>query len=212
VGVATVFGVLGSVATSPAAAVRAEVVDPAECRVALRSPASIAALIGTPASGGPDATPDPVLMRVDRENELPQGRPADAETVTAIVEVERQLVACNNAGDLPRILALLTDDAARMLLGFPIENVAGVETVADQVATPASPLDPDEWIALFPVRDVRVLTDGRVGAIVETAYAGVLETVAQTVFHFYERVDGRWRIAGEVSGFEPNLRGGEQSR
>ena len=203
VGVVATLAFLGAGAAGWAAAStptpgRAEVIDPAECRVAPRSPENIAALLATPIAL-PGATPPAVAGRVGSEDDLPRGAPADAETVAAVAEVERHLAACLNAGDLPRLLALLTDDAARALLAFPIENVEGARTVADLVATPASPVREGERIALFPVRGVRVLPDGRVGAIVETGFVGALGTVARSVFHTYERRGGRWLVAGEIA-------------
>lgn len=173
--------------------VDAEVPAPEACAVAPRSAASLDALL---AAGPASTAVDPEASGFRAEGELPQGSPLDAATLAAITDVEREFAACLNAGDWSRNLALLTDDAVRGLLG---EDAAFYATLA---ADTPEPLLPDEQVGLFPLRGARLLPDGRVGAIVDWGQVGFENQprqVTESNFHIYERVDGRWLIAEEIS-------------
>jgi hypothetical protein len=173
--------------------VAAVVIPPDECDVAPRTIESIRALNtgGTPADpamAGPGDMP--------HENDLPQGTSVDPATVDAVAAVQRKWVACQNAGDLPRLLALETDAAVRQ---FVVELV----DEWDAILAASLPLPMDQRIALFPLRDARLLPDGRVGAIVEWASADDPFRVDVSLFVVYEQVDGRWLI-DETRPFIPN--------
>ncbi|HEV2107151.1 MAG TPA: hypothetical protein VGR16_02720 [Thermomicrobiales bacterium] len=201
-------------ATPAGRADSAEPVDPAECDVEPR-PVELTPLVtGTPEprEGEPGYTPEPVI---EREEQLPQGQPADTRTIAAVQSLEREFAACYNAGDLPRVLALMTDEAARELLSDLLEGEpVTAESVTDLLATQAGPLPYEEWIALFPVRDVRVLPDGRVGAIVEWGSPGEPTVVQEANFHIYELVDfqgvgTRILLDEELGSFIPDCQRGD---
>jgi hypothetical protein len=182
------------VSASPSAMPLATTVDPAECTVAPRSVTDMAALLATTTAGDHAPTRD---LPVGTEGQVPRGEPADEETAREINDVERQFSACYNADDLPRLLALLTDDAGRGLLA----DIQDLPSPTDLLATPSVPLAITERIGLFPVRDIRLLPDGRIGAIVEWADPGDLTTVDEANFHIYERSGDSWLLAAEISGF-----------
>jgi hypothetical protein len=121
------------------------------------------------------------------EEELPQGQPADSGTMAAIEALERERVACLNAGDWRRFLAFYSDEAFREILASYGPD-GGADIAADFLASP----EPFELVdqVLVQVRDVRVLPDGHVAAIVDTC--------EQVDFHVYRQIDGRWLI---VEGF-----------
>jgi hypothetical protein len=127
--------------------------DPAECRVAPRSLVSLQALLAPTAATWPPDVPS--------EADLPRGPAADPATVTAITAVARDYIACVNAWDVPRLLALATDDYVRRFV--VVEGPITAEGYAE-MATP-SPAEPAWRAALLAVRDARVLPDGRVGAV-----------------------------------------------
>ena len=143
----------------------------------------------------PDVTP---VSResVESEDDLPQGEPANQELADIIVAIEREAAACINDGDAARLAALMTDElAADFLTQF--EDASGG-------ATPDPELDQVE-LTLLAVRDVRVLDDGRLGAVVvwvlerqEQAGAALVQPELETNFHIYEEVDGRWLLAEEI--------------
>lgn len=198
-----VLGTSGALADgSPEAAsgTRPVIVEPSTCTVEPRDDADT--IIG--------ATP---VERVspDSEAELPQGEPASQEQTDIVVAIEREFAACINDGDALRAAAMLTDEAATQLLD---------DTNADQnqpagVATP-DPLMPDPLLnevalTLLAVRDVRVLDDGRLGAVVVWVLersSDMAETGPdlETNFHIYQEVDGEWLLAEELSGLIRQMR------
>jgi hypothetical protein len=199
------------VGTPAAPTVFAEEIDPAECATPPRPVAEVEALVATPLAGPregePGYTPEPTI---GSEADLPQGPPAHDETVAAIEEVERQFAACYNTGNVGAVLALLGDEAARELLGDLLGDGAGTQAVADVLATPTAPRPAEERISLFPLRGVRELPDGRIGAIVEWGTSddppGI---VSEANFNIYEQVDGRWVIVEGIGSFEPDRQKGE---
>jgi hypothetical protein len=125
------------------------------------------------------------------------GIAADAATVQGITATVEQLVACNNAGDIMRQLALYTD--ARLRQAYPNGPTADLEAMA---ATPV-PVSALSRVAVLNISDVRQLPDGRVTATV------VLDNPAQhndslttptvnsqrDVAHLtFVQQDGRWLV------------------
>jgi len=129
--------------------------DPAACQVAPRPAESLAAFIGTPLAGAAKpvgAAPTPFVP--------PTGAAADAATVAGVTATAEALFACYNANDLARVVALFTDDYLRR--SFAAEGVTA-EALRLFAATPAArPAAEREAIS---VREVRLLPDGRVGAL-----------------------------------------------
>jgi hypothetical protein len=148
------FGEVSAQTATPAAQEATPVAVPAsDCTVEARTPAALAEIVTGEdiASSTPIATPGPYTK--------PNGAPADAETVAGVTATVRQLVACVNAGDFLRFLALFSDDALRRYaadLGFPLDP-------NDDLLTPDPSLN--DQIALGPIEDVLVLPDGRVSAL-----------------------------------------------
>ena len=168
--------------------------DPAECRVAPRSSDEVLPLLtGTPAAGTPPAAASPAagrLSAVPSEAQLPAGEPADEATVAGIVATVRELIACNNAGEFTRVLAFYTDDLIRAAFGA---DPAAAAQVAASFATPP-PAAQVLRTELLDVRGVRVLPDGRVGAVVED------RDPQRTVVFFlvFVRAGDRWLVDGQV--------------
>ena len=159
--------------------------DPAECRVAPRPPEEVLALL----AGTPAAAASPTVGRlsaVGSEAELPAGEPADADTVAQIVATVRELIACNNAGQFARVFAFYTDGLIREAFGDP--------AMAAQVATTFATPPPVLMTELLDVRGVRVLPDGRVGAVIEDR--DPRQTVA--FFMIFVRVGDRWLVDGQI--------------
>ncbi len=164
--------------------------DPAECRVAPRPADEVLALL----SGTPVAAASPAagrLAAVSSEAQLPAGDPADAATVAGIVAAARELIACNNAGAFTRVFAFYTDDLIREAFGG---DPALAAQVAASFATPPAALPAAAWTELLDVRGVRVLADGRVGAVIEDR--DPRGTVV--FFMIFVRAGDRWLIDGQI--------------
>jgi hypothetical protein len=134
--------------------------DPASCTVEPRTMAELRQIIDAAAQARATPAPEPSPLPLSA---LPPGEPADAETVAAITATVEQAVACRNATDTLRYLALLSDDLLRALAVdlayFIVEDRTGLRT--------PTPLYEEDWIHLEEISCARVLPDGRVGAVVE---------------------------------------------
>ena len=159
--------VLGVMAGNPAAGAQSgtpatglDAPNPAECTVAPRSAAQLRALFreaaATPVPASLDATPAPLV---------PEGQPADEQTVAAIGDTWRQYLACLSAGDQARMFALFSDAMVRRQ--FLVDAAFGVteEAFFDFLAATPVPLPPDQFVPFVPFADVRALADGRVAVI-----------------------------------------------
>ncbi|MGH2618360.1 MAG: hypothetical protein ACRDJC_24280 [Thermomicrobiales bacterium] len=170
----------------------------AACTVAPRPASEFVLPTDTGVAGGS-------LLIVDDEAQLPTGTPATAADVAAAQAFAELYTACQNAGDLRRLAALYTDAmfrgslAERKSVRLPPENPlealiaflfdpAGADAaeeaaqLARDVGAPPTPLSPP--IATAEVRDVRVLPDRRLGAV-------LVQDGQPREFQIYARVDGR---------------------
>jgi hypothetical protein len=123
---------------------------------------------------------------------MPEGRPADPETIAGITATLRELVACFNADEVLRAYGLYTDDYLQRIFSTQDPLTQGVY---DALATP-DPVDPDERSAILAIEDVRVFDDGTVGANVTIRYA--LIPVPKRFFFTFVRDGERWLIDGAL--------------
>ena len=133
------------------------------------------------------STPAPPLPSV------PQGTPADPATVAAVTDTIRQSIACTNAGDLGRLLALIDPSYAPTILGVPNNQVPAAVAAAaqsSQTAAAATPLTDDLdntslQSTLLSITDIEVLPEsffhGQVSAQVVISRPGI-STVSATVY------------------------------
>ena len=172
-------------ATPPAGTpVAGEVLDPALCTTDPR-PADELLALATPAAAPatPAATPD--------APEIPfgafAGEPTDAETAAAYTAFVRQFWACN-AAELPRLLALLTDETVRR--DFPPGLL--IELAQPTEGTPEAGEGPGPT-TLFAILGIEVLPDGRVGgySVVDTPFDPLVVEVNYLIA--VETADG-WRL------------------
>lgn len=154
--------------------VQDRVPPPEDCVVAPRLVEDFAVPAGTPRPRSP-------LDSVDEDN-LP-GAPADPRTVAAIQAVAWQYTACLNAGDYRRVAALTTDASFRDWL-----LTDGPDVIARLLATPVA-LPPDSQAPL-DVRGVRLLPDGRIGAVVDWC--------SEANFFIFAPARGRWLYDDEI--------------
>jgi hypothetical protein len=175
-------------AASPGAAVA--------CTVAPRSAEELVALwygtTGTRIATATSVTPFP------SEADLPSGTPADAATVDAINAAIQEWAACFNSGDYLRYFALLTDSLAQQQ--GPQGNQTPDQILALLESTPTAQPS-GQGLVVGPARDVRVLPDGRVGAVFDFQQSGL----SGVVFVTFEQQGGQWLIAetddvGEITG------------
>jgi hypothetical protein len=157
--------------------------EPAECRIAPRSIDSIASALATPAAGTPTL--------VTPQSDSTVGQPADAETEEAVMTLAREATACGNAGDYLRVFALYTDNGLRV---FAADRGMTVEQIVGFLAATPVPLPTEAWQGVR-IRDVRVLSDGRVTAYVDFLSPEVIGTVFVALVHD----SNRYLIDSEVA-------------
>ncbi|HET9661891.1 MAG TPA: hypothetical protein VFP05_16305 [Thermomicrobiales bacterium] len=118
---------------------------------------------------------------------LPTGDPAPASAVDDINAMLRQFIACANKNDIPRMLALMTDNGAQFFLDF--ESTITEEQLRAMAAAPVSPVAADEREAFVPMSDLVVFDDGRIGGrSTESSDDG------DSVYLIFANVDGNWLI------------------
>jgi hypothetical protein len=159
-----------------------EATDASACTVKPRSLEEVRRLVEQVQQTEATPAPTPFQLPVAQ---LPRGEPADLQTIAAITATTEQFIACMNAGDLLRFLAILSDDAVRSLgreLNFPLDD----PSFATPQPTEEAP------IHIASIEGVRMLPDGRVGAV-------VIPTAQMKPFFLYFVHEGdRWLIDGFV--------------
>ena len=115
----------------------------------------------------PQAVPPDADQRFSRPGEeprewtMPAGTPADTETVDGITATLHEAMACLNANDPLRFLALFSDEMIQLF--FALDPVPPDALPAMEAASPVSS-PPEMWLGLIGLHDARVLPDGRVAA------------------------------------------------
>ena len=172
--------------------------DPAECTA---EPVTIEELLGltgaTPIPGTPSAGMDEETVATPEAFMLPEGEPADEETVATITAALVETLACLNTGNFLTAYALFSDEfKVRDLQEFPI-------TEADLAYFEATPeaLEAEMHASLLAVREARILEDGRVGALVETIFPDEAPG-PQVDFIIFVEEDGNWLLDEIIEDLE----------
>jgi ketosteroid isomerase-like protein len=132
------------------------------CTVEPRTPEEISALV---AAATPEPTP-PDGEAADSEDwtgslaDLPQGEPADPQTVDEITAAVREFAGCLNAAEWERWLALMTDRLAATVVSSVDATDPNGQTAAIPAGVPTPP------ITAVRIGKVSVLEDGRITASV----------------------------------------------
>lgn len=174
---------------------------PAECTVA---PRSIDGLRRLAEEGGAVAQESPTMDHEATPFEPLPGESADPAVAAAATSTIREFIACTNGGNYLASYALVTDDSIRR--GFvegriTLDASGGVDRLLEGpgFATPLPTATPDLRTALVAVHDVKVLADGRVGAVVELAVPPAVGGQGTREDQFLLReVDGRYLIDDQV--------------
>ncbi len=174
--------------------------DADECTFEARSIEDMQALYGTPApEGAGEATS--AVEATPADFTLPDGDPADEQTVAEVTAVVRGLTACYNAGDYLAGFGGVTDEFLVSQVGVSLFDE---DFVAAMEAEPV-PLDEDQQTVVLGVREVTVLGDGRVAVLFD--YYGPspqLEGIngVETDLFVFENVDGQWLLDESVENLE----------
>jgi hypothetical protein len=179
----------------------AEAPGPEECRVPVRSPEEIMAVLASPAAepgAGATGVPAPGEQRaVASEDEFPTGEPADAAAAAPVEAVVREFTACFNARDLFRLFSLVSDDFMRELaseVGIPPSE----EELAAAAAMQPTPVSEGDRQVILALRDPRVFPDGRVGIVLVGDWLNDEKAPTPTLVVLVQTAD-RWLVDSVIA-------------
>jgi hypothetical protein len=161
---------------------------PADCQVA---PRPVEDLIPILTTSNAETTTE---VASAKEETIPLGYPAGRHQAIEVTATLTEIIACLNAGDVLRALALFTDDGLHRFLGPWAAEGAWTEADVRQFATTAVPLAEDEQQTLLGVANVARLNDGRLTAFAIIADPFETSGQPQALFLYFSYQDGRWRI------------------
>jgi hypothetical protein len=161
-------------------------VDASECTIEPRAYDDIAAILDLNGEGiqqPPTTTITP-----------PLGTVVDADTDAAIKETARKVLACFNAGDIPRAAALMTDNGVkRSYWGLTIDE-ENRELARTRLAEAAEPRAEEVYIRLITITDASMLPDGRVAAFVVLNEPLLPPNGPETLLFIFANQDGTWKV------------------
>lgn len=124
----------------------------------------------------------------------PLGEVADIETSISIKEAARHVLACFNAGDIPRAAGLMTENGVkRAYWGLTIDE-ENRELARTRIAAAPEPRAEEALVRLITVTDVAVLPDGRVAAFVVLNEPLLPPAGPETLLFVFSNQDGSWLV------------------
>ncbi len=179
------------VAAQPATpAAGLDIPAPGECQVPARNTMELLAL-----AGGADVSTPATIPTPTHRDALPMGPPPDPADAVAVERTVRELVACANARDPFRAVALVSDRYLDELAALVAGALAGGANELAAVLPVPLDLPADQQLAYTPPVDLRLLPDGRIGGIVQPVLVGTsLPDIG--VFVLFAREGDRWLIDG----------------
>lgn len=161
-------------------------VNASECVAEPRTFDDIAAILDLNGAG----IPQPPAITITP----PLGTVVDAETDAAVKDVARQVLACFNAGDIPRAAGLMTDNGMkRSYWGLTIDE-ENRELARTRLAEPAEARAEEVYIRLITITDASTLPDGRVAAFVVLNEPLLPPNGPETLLFIFANQDGTWKV------------------
>jgi hypothetical protein len=171
-----------------------------ECTLAPRTIEEMQELHGEPAPEG-EGERVSIIQATPVDFALPEGEPADEQTVAEVTAAVRNITACHNAGDFLAGMGGLTDEFIVTQVG---KSLFDEDFVAAMTATPVALAEEDQTVIL-DIREVTVLADGRVAVLFDytspTPHEEGINGVETDLFIF-ENVDGTWLLDEAIENVE----------
>jgi hypothetical protein len=178
--------VLAQEGTPEEGAENPRLVAPSECVAEPRAYDDIAAILALDGEG----VPPPAMTQITP----PLGDIADVETSISIKEAARQVLACFNAGDIPRAAGLMTENGVRRAYwGLTIDEENRQLARARIAATP-EPRAEEALVRLITVTDVSLLPDGRIAAFVVLNEPLLPPAGPETLLFIFANENGQWLV------------------
>jgi len=161
-------------------------VAPSECVAEPRAYDDIAAILALDGEG----VPPPAMTQITP----PLGDIADVETSISIKEAARQVLACFNAGDIPRAAGLMTENGVRRAYwGLTIDE-ENRQLARARIAATLEPRTEEALVRLITVTDVSVLPDRRIAAFVVLNEPLLPPAGPETLLFIFTNENGRWFV------------------
>jgi hypothetical protein len=161
-------------------------VAPSECVAEPRAFEDIAAILALDGEG----VPAPAMTQITP----PLGDIADAETSISIKEAARQVLACFNAGDIPRAAGLMTENGVRRAYWGLTIDAENRELARTRITAPPEPRAEEALVRLITVTDISLLPDGRIAAFVVLNEPLLPPAGPETLLFVFANQDGRWLV------------------
>ena len=161
-------------------------VAPSECVAEPRDFDDIAAILNLDGAG----VPAPAMTQITP----PLGDVADVATTISIKEAARQVLACFNAGDIPRAAGLMTENGVRRAYWGLTIDAENRELARTRITAQPEPRAEDALVRLITVTDVSVLPDGRIAAFVVLNEPLLPPSGPETLLFVFANQDGRWLV------------------
>ena len=161
-------------------------VAPSECVAEPRAYDDIAAILELDGEG----VPAPAITQITP----PLGDNADVETSISIKEAARHVLACFNAGDIPRAAGLMTEDGVRRAYWGLTIDAENRELARTRIAAAPEPRAEEALVRLITVTDVSLLPDGRIAAFVVLNEPLLPPAGPETLLSIFSNQDGQWLV------------------
>jgi hypothetical protein len=178
--------VLAQEGTPEEGAENPRLVAPSECVAEPRAYEDIAAILALDGEG----VPAPAMTQITP----PLGDIADPETSTSIKEAARHVLACFNAGDIPRAAGLMTENGVRRAYWGLTIDAENREFARTRITAPPEPRAEEALVRLTTVTDVSLLPDGRIAAFVVLNEPLLPPPGPETLLFVFANQDGRWLV------------------
>ncbi len=159
---------------------------PDECQAEPRTFEEISALLALDGEG----IPAPAVTVLSP----PLGELADAATATAIADAARQVIACFNAGDIPRATGLMTDNGVQRVYWGLAADEENRALARERIPAAPEPRDEAFLARLLAVTDVSMLPEGRVAAFVVISEPLLPPGGPETLLFIFANQDGQWLL------------------
>lgn len=161
-------------------------VAPSECVAEPRTYEDIAAILTLDGDG----VPAPAITQITP----PLGEVVDTETAITIRKAARQVLACFNAGDIPRAAGLMTENGVRRAYWGLTINAENRAVARTRISATPEPRAEDARLRLITVTDVSLLPDGRLAAFVVLNEPLLPPPGPETLLFVFANQDGRWLV------------------
>ncbi|MBA3451273.1 MAG: hypothetical protein H0T18_08685 [Chloroflexia bacterium] len=173
---------------APTDVVNPRLVAPEECTAEPRTADDIAAILMPDGEG----IPAPELIPITP----PLGEVVTPDVELSIQEAAREVLACFNAGDIPRASGLMTENGVRRAYwGLTIDEESRL-LASERIAAPPEPRVAEALVRLITVTDASTLPppDGRVAAFVVLNEPLLPPNGAETLLFIFVDQDGQWLV------------------